>query len=395
MNRMGSLIFTGAAILLAVCGASTALAGIEGSGKSVVAFGSITGFGSVFVNGVEYSTSGAQILIDGQPATQAQLNTGQAVTVLGTVNDDGTTGTATQVSFTSNVRGAITQLGVGGFAVLGQTVLTTGSTIFGAGTLPLRVGTPVEVSGFPDASGNIVASSVYLATTSGFQVVGVVQGLDTNAHTFRINGLTVDYTGAQNVPTLANGSTVEVHGANLTANGTLVATDLALVPAIAGTAGEVGDLEGVVTSVLDLLDFIVDGQHVTIDLTTVVLGGLSLVPGVVVDVKGVYDASGTLHATTIQILLGGTSLLLIDSVTPANDALCVLGVAVQTFGSTTLDERSSQPVRWFRLADLPVVDHGEVSGTASQGSDALRPLEPYWPADAGGVREGAVREAGV
>jgi hypothetical protein len=59
------------AVLAASCGGSggdgkKVIGGINGGG---VALGTITGFGSIFVNGVEYRTSGAQITINGQPGT--------------------------------------------------------------------------------------------------------------------------------------------------------------------------------------------------------------------------------------------------------------------------------------------------------------------------------------
>ena len=382
MNRTGSVIFTSVAVLLAACVGSTAVAGIQGSGKqSMVAFGRVTGFGSVFVNGVEYSTTGAQILIDGHDATESQLNTGDVVTIQGTVNDDGITGTATQVSFTGNVRGPITGIGLmgNGFTVLGQSVLTNASTIFGDGSQPPKVGAIVEVSGLPDGLGNIVASRVDLKpAASDFQVVGVVNWLDTNAHTFQINNLTIDYGAAAGTVALANGSTVEVHGANLTANGALLATDLEAVPAIAGVAGEQADLEGVITGLTSLTNllsslvgFILDGQQVTIDSTTaLVLHGLTLAPGVAVDVQGEFDASGTLHARKIEVLPLSLGLLggLIDSITPMNNTMSVLGVNIKTGSSTVLNDRSSQPVRQFRLTDLHVGDYVEVAGSPTGAS---------------------------
>src|SRR5256885_5141775 len=83
MNRAFQAILVGIALLLASCGGGQLTAGIEGSGAPVTTVGSITGFGSIFVNGVEYATAGAQIGIDGQPGTEAQLSVGDVVTVVG------------------------------------------------------------------------------------------------------------------------------------------------------------------------------------------------------------------------------------------------------------------------------------------------------------------------
>jgi hypothetical protein len=89
MNRTFQTILAGVALLLSSCGGSQMVAGIEGSGSPIVASGAISGFGSIFVNGVEYATTNAQIDIDDQPGTESQLLVGEIVTVTGTVNADG------------------------------------------------------------------------------------------------------------------------------------------------------------------------------------------------------------------------------------------------------------------------------------------------------------------
>src|SRR6202035_5957216 len=102
------------------------VAGIRGPGSPTpppaVAAVPITGFGSVFVNGVEYITANAQILIDHQPGTEAQLHAGQVVVIKGSVNADGATGTATEVTFDGDVRGPVSQIDLttNTLVVLGQ-----------------------------------------------------------------------------------------------------------------------------------------------------------------------------------------------------------------------------------------------------------------------------------
>src|SRR2546429_2841283 len=123
MKREFTTIVAAAILLLASCGGPTQLGGIQGSGSPVVAYGPIAGFGSIFVNGVEYATSNAQIRIDDQPGTESQLLVGQVVTVVGSVNSDGTTGTATQVTSSGDVAGPLTHIDNAGgtVVVLGPT----------------------------------------------------------------------------------------------------------------------------------------------------------------------------------------------------------------------------------------------------------------------------------
>src|SRR5882672_9684618 len=184
-------ISAAAVTLLASCDGTFNVAGIQGSGSPTpaAAVGPITGFGSVFVGGVEYVTSGAQILIDHQPGTEAQLHTGQVVAIKGAVNADGVTGTATEVSFSGDAEGPAEQIDLTNntFVVLGQTVRITGSTLFDETIQPadqtgLQTGSLVEVSGFANAAGEIVASRVDLKSAgSSLQVKGVVEALDTAA----------------------------------------------------------------------------------------------------------------------------------------------------------------------------------------------------------------------
>jgi len=117
-------------------------------------YGPITGFGSIFVNGVEYTTTNAQIRIDDQTGAETELHVGDIVTVNGTVNTDAKTGTATQVTFSGDVAGAVATIDSAGgtFIVLGRTIRVTGSTLFDDNIHPasiagLQVGTLVEVTG--------------------------------------------------------------------------------------------------------------------------------------------------------------------------------------------------------------------------------------------------------
>lgn len=57
-------------------------AGIGGTGFSST--GTIDGTGSIFVNGVRYDIDDAEIFVNGEPATEADLKLGMVVVVAGT-----------------------------------------------------------------------------------------------------------------------------------------------------------------------------------------------------------------------------------------------------------------------------------------------------------------------
>lgn len=285
-------------------------AGIQGSGRKVVAvFGRITALGSIFVNGVEYATNNARIDLDGRSAGPSQLQVGQIVAVQAVLDPNGITGAATSVSFTGDVVGPISQLDLTrrSLTVLGQTIQLDDATLFGEGIQSggigsLQNGMIVEASGFADTSGNLLASRIDLVAGVPLQVRGIVQTLDASAQTFRINDLTVDYSGVVPSGKLANGSTATVQAIEFPTGGTLHATRVQASSGIGGTANEQGQVEGLITSFQSADQFYVGDQLVLANSSThVVPHGKPLAPDLAVKVIGVFAASGALIAREIHV----------------------------------------------------------------------------------------------
>ncbi|MGD8372458.1 MAG: DUF5666 domain-containing protein, partial [Syntrophobacterales bacterium] len=108
------------ALLLISCGSSGG--GIGGSG--VTSQGSITGFGSIVVNGTEFDTTNATIIVEGEEAGVVDLHLGMVVTVYGT---DGKSAVANRVVYNDNVEGPVKNIVDNGtskqFEILNQTVI--------------------------------------------------------------------------------------------------------------------------------------------------------------------------------------------------------------------------------------------------------------------------------
>jgi hypothetical protein len=81
---------------------SVASGGIGGTGISV---GTITDFGSIFVNGVEFETTDATIMLNGSPATENDLKRGMVAAVLGDISGD--TGSAASVTVEDVLKGPV------------------------------------------------------------------------------------------------------------------------------------------------------------------------------------------------------------------------------------------------------------------------------------------------
>jgi len=378
------LLLAGLPTVLLACGGGSG-GGNEGGGPIVgidrggvtISQGPINGFGSVIVNGVRYSTTGASITIDDRPGTEADLRAGQVVRVEGTVDATGTSGTARSIAFNDDVEGPVQSIDAAAaqLVVLGQTVQVGRSTSFDDSISPrslegLAVGDRVEVSGLVNADGLISATRIErkpaLATV---EVKGSASAVDSNARRFSINLLTVDYSTAQlsnfaaGVP--VNGDMVEAHG-SLNAAGVLIATRLERRSAsLEGTTDDSADLEGLVTRYVSSVDFDVAGQRVTTTGTTVYQGGgaANLALGANVEVEGGFDANARLIASRIEFRRESNVEIsaLVDSVNVTAGSLVVLGVTVRTNALTRFEDHSDADLPRFSLADLRAGDYVELS----------------------------------
>ncbi|MEW6691797.1 MAG: DUF5666 domain-containing protein [Pseudomonadota bacterium] len=313
---------------LAGCGGGggTDVAGIGGTGY--VATGSISQFGSIFVNGIEFETDGAALDLNGTPlAGQTGLQLGMVVTVEGTVNADGKTGTATSISYDASLKGPI---GTVGAAVTNGTSTTRELTILGmvvvveSGATRLNgvtfdgfaQGDLLEVSGFLGADHKLYATYVEkkVASEDEVEIKGVVTAVSASSGTTSVSvrldsgtELTVQVDATTQVEEQGTvdsswvGKRVEVEG-TLTAEGDIQAKEIQQEDDLyAGYEGE-AEIEGIASSV-NATDqtFTLNGVTVNYSAATFDPAGLVLASGMVVEVKGSFDASGVLVATSIEL----------------------------------------------------------------------------------------------
>ena len=123
-----------AGLLLAGCGeGGGSTAGIEGTGSPVAASGTVTGFGSVYVNGQRFDDSQAQVVINQQPASAADLKPGMQVQL--EARQQGATLRATRISYDRYALGqvaAITPVNAETLRLelLGQQLLVPSDAVF-------------------------------------------------------------------------------------------------------------------------------------------------------------------------------------------------------------------------------------------------------------------------
>jgi hypothetical protein len=189
------------------CGGDLNMAGGGISGTGYTALGPITAKGSIFVNGIEFETTGANVTLNGVASNEKDLQVGMVVEVAGMVNSDGKTGKADVVTFNHNIAGPINSIDPdeGILSVVGQTVLVDAKTIIAdpsgnmIGLAGLAIGDQVEISGMTDADGNIKATRITrkpTAVQNDIEVRGLIGWVDATNKTLYINGLAVDYGSA-------------------------------------------------------------------------------------------------------------------------------------------------------------------------------------------------------
>lgn len=375
------LALLGAASLVACGGGSDQVAGIDGGGSpapvatTVVSVGTISGFGSVIVNGVRYNTSGATITVDGSPGSESDLAVGQVVAVRGTLDTGGTTGVALSIDFDDIVEGTVDSIDLAAetLTVLGQLIRTDADTSFDDSFSPaslagVNVGDTVEISGFILADGSINATRLSREQPGGeLEVTGVVANV--TADTFEINGLVVDYSGAmlEDFPngTIENGQPVEAKGQSLGAAGELIATRVEYEGIEIGddTIDQV-EIEGFVTRFVSASDFDIEGVPVTTNAQTQFENGSSadLALDAKLEVEGSFNASGILVADKIELKPRGN--IRIESLVQAVSAteLTLLGVTVGVSSSTRFEDKSSANLEPFNLSNVSVGDYVEIRG---------------------------------
>ncbi len=292
--------------LLAVLGlASCADSGGGIGGTGYVSNGTITAFGSVVVNGVEFDTKNADVIIEGRPrgtgnqAALDNLDVGQAVVVEGTENDDGSTGTATRIRFTPNVKGPVTAIDMAAkrFVILGQTIATDDKTEFKNTTFEtLAPGDLLEVSGFMSVAGVIQATYVrkmpeFFDPLTEVEAKGIVRQPDSDIKIFKLNGLIVYY-GLAAMSSLPDGmprsgQLVHVRG-KVGAGITLIATEIELADEARITSAGRFVLEGFITDFVSISNFTVGNVQVQASADTKFIGGQSeeLAAGIRIRVRG-------------------------------------------------------------------------------------------------------------
>ncbi len=266
------------------------------SGTASSAIGSVTGFGSVIVNGVRYDDSDARVLLDEKGADLNWVSSALKVGMQVEVKGEGLKASA--ISVASTLRGPVTAVSPSGLTVLGQTVSVDtdgadavaleGFTAFA----DIKVGDWIEVHAVEAAAGAFKATRIERESSAESQAIrlsGRIAGIDLVAKTFKLGSMTVNFSSAQLNPAqavLANDMRVRVYS-DAAPTGSVVTAKRIKVRELSLAGARDGNIGGVVSEFTSASNFTVHG--IKVDATAAVFkNGVAadLTQGVSVRIKG-------------------------------------------------------------------------------------------------------------
>jgi hypothetical protein len=378
MKRLTPLALGISILAMTSCGGGGGMIAEGGIGGTGVTMGRVSGFGSLFVNGVEFDTSSADFIYEGQtaetPGDASGIRVGMVVRITG--DDDGVTGIADIVEYASLLEGtldsnSIGSNGTGTLVAMGQTVSADADTVYhdgGSGILlsELPLGAIIEVSGFSDGNGNLLATRIEVEAQrySGeiLNVKGLVSGLDTTNKTFMLGDLIVDYNAIELSSGITEGVYVEAKG-SLQAD-TLIASKVEIEDdgdLVIAEDGEEAELEGLVTDILatstDSTLLVVNGQQVLVDENTRFESGdaTGLALGQPLEVSGVMD-SVTLIAAEVELKAAASQKEELEAIPSNIDAsagtITLLDQTIRVTALTIFEDDLTEDSQTFNLSSL-------------------------------------------
>lgn len=308
MDRPSRLV----ALVTLAAAAAAAWAAIDRGGvaRGVLANAALRNTNTIRVAGIDYDITQAQVFVDGVPGTGADLRIGQVLDVTDIVYPEGWPDTLEQptagvVTFQDLVQGPISNIlstgpGVGVLTVLGQQVTVDLSTVIDGslgGFDMLAIGDRLEISGYPGAPGDLLATRIDPAPAGLFELTGEVGFANSNV--VRIGNQFV-FVGIANLTGFGDegpqvGDWIESQG--VLRSNILIGINIdRQTRGLIGEAMQEIELEGFITAVDSPSSFEVDGTPVLTTVDTEFDDGMpaDVVVGAFVEVEGELDESGTI-----------------------------------------------------------------------------------------------------
>ena len=317
--------------------------------------GVITGFGSVFINGVEYETDDASFVVDGVEGGEELLALGMVVSLSGVDDGDGT-GNALSIEFENDVEGVVINStidanNIGTLNIMGVTVHVDEDTVFESKAdailtaSDIVAGNIIEVSGHSSGDGDVWATRLEVKSSAKedgkeMEVKGTVSSLDETNETFVLGSLTINYSDAEvelddDVTSLADDMFVKVKSDVGIVDDALVASKIELKD---GGKKKIKhkhhddevELQGIITAVTSSTLIEVNGHAVILSDTTRYVHGSAAIAavGLKVKIKGDLNDNGDFVANKVMFKPSGDVKMegKISATDVASNTITVFGV---------------------------------------------------------------------
>jgi hypothetical protein len=364
--------------------------GIRGTGSSV---GPVSGFGSVFVNGVEFFTDNiVNQTVDSNDGigTEDDLREGMILRIDGEWQSDGT-GTADAMEYDDSLRGKVSDptLSVTGkrldFTIHNQPVYADLQTVFkGTAFTMLAQDDFVRISAWRQADGTYRASFIEGEPASfGSDPVEVEGPVDANpdeSGQFTMNGLVIEYDATDFAEGLSSSDLIE--GFYLEVEGEMIGEVLVANHIQRDDFrryqpdGEEIELSGPVASGYDFASesFTLNGLTIVVTDSTEFdqVTRKELIEGLLIQVEGDFVSGSLVQATEIERREGNAEIegpIDPGSLSPAEGRFEVGGVLVRTTSSTIInDDESEGSLKLMDLELIPGTVAVEVTGLERRDS---------------------------
>ena len=372
------------ALLLVACGGGGGGSSDGAATPSGLSVGTVTGFGSIIVDGVRYDDKNVNVSVDtesGAPdaagAAKVEVKLGQHVELTFTGSESNSSATVVKVSaeIVGKVSAIAPDLVVAGLTVKINTDPAAGPvTVFEGyqSAADITIGDRVEVHGTPTAAHTVQATRIERrpSAEAWVRVAGNVAGLATDGSSFTLGGLTVNVTSTTRIvpagAVLANGLRVVVWS-DTAAVANAITAKLVRVKHHQGEVQTDARISGAISDCTPTCDasFKVGGIGIDASKATFVNGSKTdLANGRWVELRGTLDATtNTLVATQLRfrkIEVEHEEVKLRGAITDFVDLtnFKVRGVPVTTDASTVVGASCTAPLANGTLVALS----GSVSG---------------------------------
>ncbi|WP_371195968.1 DUF5666 domain-containing protein [Glaciecola sp. SC05] len=348
----------------------------------VLSAGVISNFGSVYVNGVRYSTDDASVETDDNDnASEDDLSVGMTVSIQGRQTADAAINSASKISHFVHAEGPLdaVSLSENELVVFGQAYQVDSRTIFDdTSFVALQVGDIVEISAIKNEDDTWLATYVDLENSQdSFKLKGEVSNLNDAEQQFSLGSVIVDFSQATTEATLVNGLYVKVESNQSVIDGVLLADEIEVDNSNDDSISGRVDVDGVISEIT-ANGFSLSGSAISWSESTDFVAGTSasLAVGIRVKVNGIKTDNGIVAERVRFDKQGEIDVEgLLQAVDLENNTITILDTVFVVDEFSQLKDDSDLDIRRFSLSQLNIGDLIEVEAFASGDSLVVKKME--------------------